>query len=786
MAPSARMPAPLLAALGLATLAVAASSDVLFAAGDMVLSSREADTFFYFVRVRHFAAEQILQGNIPLWNPHIYAGTPFLGSYQSTLFYPFNATYLLLPLATALNLEMVLHVFLMGLFTYAWVRGRGVHDAAAFFSGATMMLCGAVSVRVLAGQLTVLTAACWTPAVLLAAERLLARPTLGWTLAGIAAITLQILAGYPLYVFISALLVGATVLLNLRRCEDLWRSTLALACLAAAPLLLSAVQLFTGLETASESLRSGGVPFWFAASFSLPPENLLTTIAPAFFGDTPNTIYWGKSRYWDMAAFLGVTTVVLAVFGAVRGDRTQRRFAAGFALVMLVVALGQNTPLYRLLYDWVPGFDQFRAPSKFTLLASLFVALLAGVGLDRLLRGSSGARGAALGAACLALVLGGLGLWISVEATVPGGGLWEEATRAWSQPGRVPDQVSLADAGRGASSALWIAAGTAAAVALLLWLRTRRRWAATAILVLGVAEVLIFAHRHHDGFDLEETRRHSLEAFYRENPGDYRVLDPIGRNHAMDVGAWSVWGYEPVQLRRYGRFAASIRSAIKFGGIPKNTLKIPIQPRMDAYHRLLRLVRCRFVIEDWELDGQPRETYDPLPRFLLMGRYEVLGGQAVLRSMFRTDFSPRRQVLLEEHPQPRPTQRGAEGRVVLVDESTDHLTVDVELPAPAVLLMTDSYSRGWRATAISEEPPRELRILPANYMLRAIALPEGRHRLRLEYAPTSYRLGSLVSLASLVTYLAVVAHWIRLRRAAAGTDGPGPRGAASPSAEDLC
>ena len=55
-------------------------------------------------------------------------------------------------------------------------------------------------------------------------------------------------------------------------------------------------------------------------------------------------------------------------------------------LVLMLLALGAHTPLFRLLYDWVPGFARFRGMSKFTWQAELFLVVLAAGGLDRLLR----------------------------------------------------------------------------------------------------------------------------------------------------------------------------------------------------------------------------------------------------------------------------------------------------------------------------------------------------------------------------------------------------------------
>src|SRR5690606_19418899 len=107
-----------------------------------VVSHYLADGSFYFSRMRAFGYGEIAQGNLPLWNPHIYSGTPFIGAFQSGLFYAPNLMYAVLPLDRAMNLDAALHVMLAAYFTFLWVRGRGVSPLAAFFAGSVFAFGG--------------------------------------------------------------------------------------------------------------------------------------------------------------------------------------------------------------------------------------------------------------------------------------------------------------------------------------------------------------------------------------------------------------------------------------------------------------------------------------------------------------------------------------------------------------------------------------------------------------------------------------------------------------------
>ena len=127
----------------------------------------------------------------------------------------------------------------------------------------------------------------------------------------------------------------------------------------------------------------------------------------------------------------------------------------------------------------------------------------------------------------------------------------------------------------------------------------------------------------------------------------------------------------------------------------------------------------------------------------------------MLRVLLDPAFDPRRVVLLETAPEPPPAPAGgAPGQVHLLASDTDHLDLEVDTPGAAVLLVTDSFARGWRAVAMGPAPQPRYEVLPANVALRAVPLAAGHHRLRLEYAPGGFRAGRVISLVALLGWLA--------------------------------
>ena len=140
--------------------------------------------------------------------------------------------------------------------------------------------------------------------------------------------------------------------------------------------MLAAGQLLPTLELSRLSVRSGGLPYNEAASFSLKPGLVFKAFLPPLLWEPPFSEY---------VAYVGLIGLVLAAVGAwavVRRQPARLAPLSSCALVGVFLAFGAYNPVYYLLYKLVPGFDLFRAPARWLLLYGFGAAILAGVGLE--------------------------------------------------------------------------------------------------------------------------------------------------------------------------------------------------------------------------------------------------------------------------------------------------------------------------------------------------------------------------------------------------------------------
>ena len=727
--------------------------DVLFTSRQIVLSSEQNDIASHFIYWRAFAADQLQQGHLPLWNPHLFCGTPFLGWSQSGVLYPPNWLDLLLPLPLSINLGIALHVFLAGLFTYVWALRRGLHPVAAVTSGALFMFCGAYFLHVYGGHPSLLSAMAWMPLVLASVDGWIQTRTRGWMLLGTAAVAMQILAADPQGCFYTAVAAGLLLAFELIRAPQRLKAILGFFGMYAGAAALGAVQLLTSFQAASESVRGSGVSYEFASMISFAPENFLTLLAPGFFGNMVTVPYWGRWYWWEMCLFIGVVGLVLAVYGAVCGKREIRRSLVPLTLILLVFALGANTPLFRLLYHAVPGFDRFRANAKFIMEASLFMVMLAGAGLDRLLHSPQGNKWWALGLLVTAVIVGGAAIELRLELLAPESKNWwlramqtVYATRASDLPATVyTTPSSVRQAGAFASKCLLIAAAEFFIVSgLMFWARASRK-AVYAMGLMAVAEIFVFARSSRATFELSSTQAPKLKAFLDQRPGDYRIFYQRIPNIAMWLGKEDVWGYAPLTLKRYAEFMAFTQ-----GQSPEGSTQYLDFSRFHPFHAMLR---WRYAFVPAEEGDRILTSKVVMPRLQLIHEYRVIKGRdEILQTMASTSFDLLEQVILETEPTPRPTYFVEKGRAQIVDSSAGELTIEADLPHPAILLITDAYSTGWRARPLEGSAQRAYQVLPANYILRAIPLSQGHHRIRLEYLPAAFQAGKWISIISIIGF----------------------------------
>lgn len=503
--------------VGLAALALLAGG-VLLVYWRLLLTNRvlaTGDAFTYFTPYRDYANAALRSGRLPLWNPYLFLGVPFLANPQSAVLYPLHWPFAWLSPGKSLAASLALHLVLGALGGYVYARrAAGLSFVAALATGLIFGLSGYLGAH--AGQVNQISVAAWLPWLLWLLEEAAGtyrragpgevprppglRGANLLALAGLAlVVALQLLAGHTQasYINLAGLLLVAlypALAAGLawgwsrlrRRASPLDRQGLAqgamrLALAAVAVglgALVASVQLVPTWELAQQSVRSGGLSYREVVSFSLRPRALLLTLLPTYGENLADR--FGTPAFAEFVAYVGVGALVLAALALAQVRRAVARGSpqmpfVGIGLLLalagFLLALGAYSPLTFLFYQLVPGFDLFRAPARWMALYTFGIGLLAGIGIHGLQVGTLAVsrlqpalvRNRFSGKQRSARVVG-LGLLVLLLAAFL---LWQQ----WPGPLTI---------------ALWLAAG-AAVLGLARW--RARRWAAPAMTALLVLEL---------------------------------------------------------------------------------------------------------------------------------------------------------------------------------------------------------------------------------------------------------------------------------------------------------
>jgi len=382
--------------------------------------------------------EAIQAREIPLWNPYIFAGVPFLAAGQHSALYPLSLIFYVLPLSRAYGIFTWLHIAVAGVCTYIFARVLQMRRPAALLASVVYMFSGFFIVSVVFSM--IIAAAAWLPLLLACIEIIVRKQEakgniryspVPYVVAGALVLGVNTLAGHVEVTYYTLLVAGfyaAWRLVQLWRRLGTPRPALRLAAwlmvMVGLGLAMGAVQLMPLYELVSASFRQGSVGYGEVVGWAWPTRQILTFFVPDIFGNPSHHTYWdlwsqawqipvgaagaparaidwGVKNYVEGGNYVGILTLLLAVIG-VLGQLPWRRkgkeekegneqhegraqpvgLFAMLAVLSLLFAFG--TPLYAILFYGLPGYKQLHSAFRWVLPYTLSMAVLAGFGFDLL------------------------------------------------------------------------------------------------------------------------------------------------------------------------------------------------------------------------------------------------------------------------------------------------------------------------------------------------------------------------------------------------------------------
>lgn len=728
-------------------------------AADTVVPWDSKNQFYAFFR---FLAEALHSGASPFWNPYHYGGHPSIADPQSLIFAPlFFAWALVDPAPSIRTFDLLVYAHLLiGGIAMAAIGWRARWPLPATVLAATLfMLAGAASGRL--QHTGIILSYGLFPLAWLTLQLALQRRSLVFALS--FAVTAAALAlGRNQVALLLCYLLAAAAVAEVVTAEKPVRylrerlPVLALMALLGAALL--AVPLLLTLQFAELSNRPGE-PLDEALKGSIHPVNLATLVVANIFGTHGS--YWGPNAaslpevaHTDDSfnyLFVGWLPILLLLWLGIAGGsawRSGRRLIALTLAVALLFMLGRYTPLFGWAFASIPGIDLFRRPADASFVFSAALALMCGHLLADYVRNGLPKR--TLTEAHVAIIA------FAVLASAV----------AFSSR-----------SGHGFSALVEVAKVVAIpllAVAALLFARTAPARASVAAVLAAVAIIELMGWN--TAFRLNAEPRENYAVLERPSGTEADAVALIDSELARDRargerprvevaglgGAWqnlamvrgwsAINGYNPLRIGDYDRlvapgesnwradqrkFPASFRSydcaLARALGLKYLVLGRPIEqmPHPQAA-----------VVVDTLRDGPGIWVYrlnNPMPRLKFTSHVQIADANATTPArQAQYDYAPD-HVLLENSATrfrslgPRLARDNA-GRVKIASWQPGLIEIDAESDTGGVLAMHATAYPGW----IAEIDGKEVPVLRADHLFRAVEVPPGSHRIVFSYRPLSW------------------------------------------------
>ncbi|NNF02675.1 MAG: YfhO family protein, partial [Bacteroidia bacterium] len=459
--------------------------------------------------------------------------------------------------------------------------------------------------------------------------------------------------------------------------------------------------------------------------------------------------YWGKQPITSGPTYFGAGILFLFVLGLqlIRGP--DKWWILITTILMTMLSWGNNFPaLTDLFFDHYPAYNKFRAVSMMLTLPAFTVPLLAIMVLHRVFTEKLTFKDISKPLYISAGITGGLCLIFALMPSIAGDfkGASDAQLRelGWPVDALIADRKSMLSTD--AFRSLFFILATAGAIWAYLNKKLKMQHALIAVGLLFLIDLWMVDKRYLNDDDFVDSQK--VEVPYQPTQADQQILndpDPHFRvfNVALDPFAdastsyfhKSLGGYHGAKLKRYqelierhiGQNNMSVISMLNTkyfivnaqgGGAP--IAQMNRQAMGNAW-----FVQSHEIVEDPDAEIAALSDFDPAQTLFVDKRFE-----SQIDPNYKYDSL---------------------ATINLTEYKANHLTYQSNSRTEQLAVFSEVYyDLGWNAYIDGEQVPH----FRGNYILRAMMIPAGEHKVEFKFEPSSYYTGEKIALAgSILLYL---------------------------------
>lgn len=500
--------------------------------------------------------------------------------------------------------------------------------------------------------------------------------------------------------------------------------------------------------------------------------------------------YFGDQPFTSGPVYLGAIVCMLFLLGVFTVKGPLKWWLLLSTILSVLLSWGKNfMPLTDLFLDFVPGYDKFRAVSMILVIAEFTVPLLAILAVDKLLKEK---EYFAEHKKQVYYVLGGMLLLVGLITVSPGtftsfytASEYEQVVESVKGQNISQDVIDsffdsisaarrhivVSDATR---SLMFLVAG---AVLLFSYIRKRYNpaYLIYGLIVLFLLDLVPVSRRYLKADDFVRKSANEVpwplspaDQFIKQDPDpSYRVLN-AAVNTFNDASTsyyhQSIGGYHGAKMKRYKELIdvhlipelAAIRSALQQPGPDRESI-VYNQPAMN-------MLNAKYII--YNPEAQPLVNKNALGNAWFVGEYKIVpNADAEIEAL--KNFSPAQTAVVDQRYEsilkgftPLPDSTAG---IRLLSYKPNHLTYESNASTEQLAVFSEIYyDKGWNAFIDGQAAD----YIRANYVLRAMRIPAGKHTVEFKFQPQVVETGEKVALAGsgLLLVLLLLFSWMEFRR----------------------
>jgi hypothetical protein len=675
-----------------------------------------------------FKNRSFSDGIFPLWNPHQACGLPFFANGQPVVLFPLTFLQYLISERYSWDVFIILEIFLAGLFTFLFVRVLNYPFLSATFSAIAYMFSGPIITwMVNVGTNT----SVFLPFVLLCTEKIIKYRNIKWVIIEALIIGLLILSGHPEHVFfacLTSLIYFILRLIFLRETSLNKFRVLKLTSFASLlGILLSAIFLIPFIEYVFYGWTAHHEKIGLISEEKI--SQAITILIPYFFQNVLLTNDYQRAGW--LGGYIGMMVTLLALLGIFKKDDQKNNIIFGVIAGFIIMKC------YGIwIVNWIgylPIFDKMRYSLHYTQDFAFAMAIVSGIGLQRLIELKRSLTDILISSFVLTLIIISYLLYHGENPNV--------------------FQASM------------YAFGILVLLVMIGYFIRFNKKVSFLLVILLVLELFYLMPKEYapkyDAF----SRVPYIDFLKKQKPlmRSYGILWAFSPNTATGYGIDDLGIYEGLFIKRYVDYAKTFIDPGSFKDFPTLRTSLP------TYHSpFLDLLNVGYIIGPHEVEKDLNLSHAELiysrevkifkrptvfPRaFVAHNIIFAVDQKGAMRSMRENAHDLRNTVIIEDAIDPsekayfKPSKLADTSDVKIVEYKSNRVKIKAKLQHPGVLVLSDTYYPGWKVSVDG----RKQKIYIADLCLRGVPLDKGDHIVEFHYKPFSFLLGMWISLSTCI------------------------------------